>query len=554
LSDAHSYACLSSEATERAGVSFMKRPTPRWLKSAIFYEIYPQSFRDSNGDGIGDIPGIIEKLDYIAALGCTAIWLNPCFASPFGDAGYDVADFYRVAPRYGTNDDLVRLFREAKARRIRVCLDFVAGHTSIEHPWFKESCRHEPNRYSNWYIWTQSIWDKGDPKKPMVHGHAERDGNYLANFFYFQPALNYGYAQPEYSWQLPVDHPDVLAVRQEMKNILRYWLDQGADGFRVDMAMSLVKNDPDLRETMRLWADIREMFDQDYPDAVLMSEWSDPAKAILAGFHVDFMLAFGNPPAYTSLLRKEPGRDLNPQADKEGHSYFDHCGLGDIREFLAPYLEHYDVTKDYGYITIPTGNHDVPRLALGRTDKEILVVFALVLTMPGIPFIYYGDEIGMRHMQGLTSKEGGYSRTGARTPMQWDDSANLGFSAASPGDLYLPVDSKPDAPTVASQHEKLLSKVRSLVHLRRSWAALGNDGAFRPLASEGYPFVYQRGTGSDAFVVMINPADSCQPASFLLPQVGALQQIHGDHIDVLADRDRYSLIMPPVSYAVFKIT
>jgi len=296
------------------------------------------------------------------------------------------------------------------------------------------------------------------------------------------------------------------------------------------------------------------MFDQDYPDAVLMSEWSDPAKAILAGFHVDFMLAFGNPPAYTSLLRKEPGRDLNPQADKEGHSYFDHCGLGDIREFLAPYLEHYDVTKDYGYITIPTGNHDVPRLALGRTDKEILVVFALVLTMPGIPFIYYGDEIGMRHMQGLTSKEGGYSRTGARTPMQWDDSANLGFSAASPGDLYLPVDSKPDAPTVASQHEKLLSKVRSLVHLRRSWAALGNDGAFRPLASEGYPFVYQRGTGSDAFVVMINPADSCQPASFLLPQVGALQQIHGDHIDVLADRDRYSLIMPPVSYAVFKIT
>ncbi len=292
----------------------MKRPTPSWLSNAIFYEIYPQTFRDTNGDGIGDLSGIIEKLDYIASLGCNAIWLNPCFVSPFGDAGYDVADFYKVAPRYGTNQDMVRLFQETKKRGIKVCLDLVAGHTSAEHPWFKESCRHVRNKYSNWYIWTDSVWDKGGEGVSMVHGHAERDGNFLANFYYFQPALNYGYAQPDPTkpWQLPVSHPAVQEVRQELKNIIRYWLDLGADGFRVDMAGSLVKNDPDLKETMKLWHEVREMFDSEYPDAVLMSEWSDPQKSILGGFHVDFMLAFGNPPAYNALLRLERGRDLNP--------------------------------------------------------------------------------------------------------------------------------------------------------------------------------------------------------------------------------------------------
>ncbi len=303
----------------------MKRPTPSWLANAVFYEIYPQSFYDTNGDGIGDLPGVIEKLDYIAELGCTAIWLNPCFVSPFGDAGYDVADFYRVAPRYGTNDDLVHLFREAHRRGIKVCLDLVAGHTSAEHPWFKESCRHERNKYSNWYVWTDSIWDKGTPDMPMINGFAQRDGNFLANFFYFQPALNYGFAQPDPArpWQLPVDHPDVCAVREELKKIIRYWLDLGADGFRVDMAMSLVKKDPGLVETMKLWREVREMFDRDYPNAALMSEWSNPEKAILAGFHVDFMLAFGTPPC---LQRALPARkDAGSRSFRQGCSQLLRC-------------------------------------------------------------------------------------------------------------------------------------------------------------------------------------------------------------------------------------
>ena len=130
-----------------------------WLEQSIFYEIYPQSFRDTNGDGIGDLPGIIEKLDYIQALGCNALWLNPCFDSPFGDAGYDVADYCRVAPRYGTNEDLVRLFDEAHRRGMHVLLDLVPGHTSIEHPWFKASMQPEKNEYSGRYIWSNHAWE-----------------------------------------------------------------------------------------------------------------------------------------------------------------------------------------------------------------------------------------------------------------------------------------------------------------------------------------------------------------------------------------------------------
>jgi len=535
----------------------MKRPTPAWLRNAVFYEIYPQSFRDANGDGIGDIPGIIEKLDYIADLGCNAIWINPCFVSPFGDAGYDISDFYKVAPRYGTNDDLVRLFKEAKRRGIRVCLDLVAGHTSVEHPWFKESCRHKRNKYFNWYIWTNCIWDKGGDNVAMIGGASERDGNYLANFFYFQPALNYGYANPDPKkpWQLPVDHPDVKKVRAELKKIMRYWLDLGASGFRVDMAMSLVKNDPDSAETMKLWRDVREMLDRDYPNAVIISEWSDPSKSVIGGFHVDFMLHFGNPPAYSALLRREP-KEETPGA----RSFFDASGKGNIRDFLDSYLQHYEITREYGFISLPTGNHDIPRIAKGRAPREVLLVFAMLLTMPGIPFIYYGDEIAMRFIEGLPSKEGAYtSRTGSRTPMQWDRSANLGFSTADASQLYLPVDSVPDAPTVEKQSRKqtaLLSQVKELIRLRRDNPALSAEGLFEPLYAEAwkYPFIYSRSKAGKTFVIAVNPSDSKAQAEFELKGAGKLRLVHGDKVPHTLHAGQCKMTMKPLSYAIFEVS
>ena len=187
----------------------MKNRTPKWLKEAIFYQIYPQSYYDTNDDGIGDIKGIIQKLDYIKDLGVNALWLNPCFVSPFQDAGYDVADYYKVAPRYGTNADLIKLFSESHKRGIKVCLDLVPGHTSIEHPWFKASCEYKHNKYTDRYIWTNSMWDGNDDNIKLINGYADRDGSYATNFFFCQPALNYGFAKldSKNTWQQSIDAP-----------------------------------------------------------------------------------------------------------------------------------------------------------------------------------------------------------------------------------------------------------------------------------------------------------------------------------------------------------
>jgi glycosidase len=538
----------------------MQRPTPSWLSSAIFYEIYPQSFRDTNGDGIGDLLGVIEKLDYIKSLGCDAIWLNPCFVSPFRDAGYDISDFYKVAPRYGTNADLVRLFREAHKRGMRVCLDLVAGHTSTDHPWFQASARPEKNKYSNWFVWTDNGWQ--DPGTPLtgIRGVYDRDGAFVINFFAHQPSLNYGFANPDPNkpWQLPVTHPDVQAVRREMMKIMRFWLDQGADGFRVDMASSLVKGDTDFRETMAFWRDVRKVYDRDYPEAVLIAEWSNPALAIAAGFHIDFMIHF-NIMVYTTLFRSERHRDIfRTQTEQEcGHSFFDRTGKGDIRRFLDVYLEHYEPTRDMGFISVPTGNHDIGRLATGRTVAELEVAFAFLMTQPGVPYIYMGDEIGMRQVEELPSKEGGFGRTGARTPMQWDATKNAGFSKAAASKLYLPIDPKKDRPTVARQEhdqKSLLNHVRRLGKLRKEIPALSGAGDFTPVYAKAgkFPFAYTRSRDGQTVLVAVNPGAKPVKVTF---DAGKLSEnakvLLGRGAKLSVRKGRATLEMTGVSYGIF---
>jgi glycosidase len=526
---------------------------PDWLEDAIFYEIYPQTFFDSNGDGIGDLPGILQKLEYLQYLGVNAVWLNPCFESPFRDAGYDVSDFYRVAPRYGTNNDLHRLFGEARRLGIRIFLDLVAGHTSTECSWFKESCKPERNPYSDWYIWTDSVWKWSAPGVQMVVGYAERDANFVTNFFHFQPALNYGFANPDpqHPWQQPVDAPGPQAVRQELKNIMKFWLDLGASGFRVDMAGSLVKNDPGNKETARLWREVRAWLDREYPDAAIVSEWSNPTVAIPAGFHMDFMLPFASR-GYQSLFQKPPSQ--------EEACFFDPSGGGDIRTFLDEYLPLHRATRGQGFIVIPSGNHDTtPRLGNGRTSRDLELVYLFLMTMPGVPFIHYGDEIGMRSLEGLPSKEGGYGRTGARTPMQWEASPNAGFSTAPADRLYLPVDSAPNRPTVAAQRAddaSLLNCVRRLIALRQAHPALCASGAFEPVAAEagGLPFVYKRQSGEESLLVAINP--SGQPRGLRLP--GSLsgqlpETLYGENDVFRNDGSEWILQMPGVSGGVYRV-
>jgi len=475
----------------------------KWLNGAVFYEIYPQSFRDANGDGIGDIEGIIQKLDYILSLGCNAIWLNPCFDSPFRDAGYDVRDYKKVAPRYGTNDDLKRLFAEARKRDMRVLLDLVPGHTSEEHEWFQESRKPQPNALWNRYIWTDD-WTKPSTELKLIGGESERNGSYMVNFFKCQPALNYGFLNPRESWQLPMDHPDAVATREALKDVMRFWLDAGCDGFRVDMAFSLVKlDDAQFSGTSAIWREVRAMLDADYPEAALVAEWGDPSLALKAGFHADFLLHF-NGGAYNSLVR-DYKMDTAYNVIGADNSFFKKDGNGDIMRFLDEYMPCYEATKNDGYISLITGNHDVPRLRLMLAPDEMALAFAFIFTMPGVPFLYYGDEIGMRYLN-LVSKEGGYNRTGARTPMQWARGKNLGFSGADAGALYLPVDPAQDAPTAEDAQGdpgSLLNTVRALLRLRHAEPDLQARANLEIIFAEKgrAPFAYRRGS----LLLAVNP-------------------------------------------------
>jgi len=504
---------------------------PKWLNNAIFYEIYPQSFYDSNGDGIGDIQGIISKLDYINELGCNALWINPCFDSPFRDAGYDVRDYKKVAPRYGCNEDLYRLFDEAHKRNMRVLLDLVPGHTSEEHPWFLESKKIAPNdEFKNRYIWTDSWIYWGLDGLRFIAGEEERDGCYIINFFKCQPALNYGFANQREKWQLPPEHPDCVATREALKDVMRYWLKgdkgRGCDGFRVDMAESLVKFDDDKRSaTSALWQHIRKMLDSEFPEAAIISEWGNPALSLKAGFHADFILDHPKS-GYRNLVRDYEAGENTSHFREENNSYFKKDSNGGITHFLEQYLPWYEATKNDGLMSMITGNHDTPRISFGLNDsRELALAYAFFFTMPGLPFLYYGDEIGMRYLYKLPSKEGGYSRTGSRTPMQWSSGNNMGFSSADAEQLYLPVDSDPNAPNVEAQEKdpsSLLNTVKALLRLRCSEEDLGSKSnleVLHPIGNgewgigngerglEDRAFIYRRG----AFIIAVNPgADAAE--------------------------------------------
>ncbi len=541
---------------------------PEWLHKAVFYQIYPQTFYDSNGDGIGDLQGIIQKLDYVKSLGVDGIWLNPFFESPFHDAGYDVSDYYKVAPRYGTNEDAKQLFDEAEKRGLKVLFDYVISYTSIDHPWFQESAKQEPNKYSNWYIWTDNMWINPPEayKDAFIKGYSRRNGQFMRNFYWSQPALNFGFAKPEASWMLPIDHPDVLALQDELKKVLRFWMDMGADGFRADMAGALVKNaniegnDQFFKTrdegTKKFWNEIRGIMDKEYPGSFMVAEWSDPESALNGGgFQADFFHWF---PGYNDLLQKESWRILNGYS--EGHSFFDKEGKGNITNFLKMYMDQYNKTNGKGYILLPLGNHDLSRLNIKRSKKELEMIFAFSIVMPGVPFIYYGNEIGMRQLYNLPYVEGAYKpRAGARTPMQWTSGDNLGFSSCNPRQLYLPVDASPDAPNVETEQNdpnSLLNKVRCLIQLKKNEPALAAYAEFVPVYAKenAYPFVFARAAGKEIILAIFNPANYASSASFTLNIAAKKMEIlAGDKIDFTNKKQEYSVKMPGISYSIYKL-
>ncbi len=430
------------------------------FRDLVFYEIYPTSFYDSNDDGIGDLKGIELKLDYIKDLGCNGIWLNPFYDSPFMDGGYDVRDFFNVDKRFGTNEDFKSLCAKAKEKGIIIIVDLVPGHASEENKEFLESAKYERNEYSDMFIWTNSVWNM-DSRYRFVSGRHNRDGNYMINFFSVQPAFNYGFKEvTDPFWQLSYKDPRTFKARDYIVSIMKHWASLGASGFRVDMADSLVKDDDEMKSATReVWEYIFNKVRSEYKDLYIVSELGWPKRSFRMGFDADFILDFFDFSYISTFIRKEN----NVLLDRKNVDKF----ILELKDFYN------DAFKLGGYIANISGNHDEMRIASIAKDK-IRSFYLFILSLPGTPFIYYGDEIGMKYSEGL-SKDGGYNRTGSRTPMQWDNSLNYGFSKAK--ELYLPVGlgSNVNLKDEMNDPNSLYHFVKSLIHYRRNSKSLLSD-------------------------------------------------------------------------------
>ena len=492
-----------------------------WLKDAIFYQIYPTSFYDSNGDGVGDLNGITAKLDYISGLGINAIWLNPFYKSPFMDGGYDIADYRAVDGRFGTMKDFENLVSECKKRNIKVVIDLVIGHTSTEHKWFKESAKDEKNKYSDYYIWTDSIFSSYKGK--TIHGLYPRDGGYYVNYYACQPALNYGFNRVENeksagdnydngnSWQMKYTDERLKPLRDEILDIMRFWLNKGVNGFRVDMANSLVKGgvfnsdkDEDIEGNKWLWNILIGTIKREYGNEVaFISEWVNPENAVgKCGFDVDFFAH--DIPCYNELFRNEKNTNLLPNFEK-GYSFFGLDGKGSIKNFVEYSLKLNELLRGKGYYSVPTGSHDQVRLAEKKDEDLMKCVFAFLLTWSHVPFIYYGDELGIKHTFGI-NKDGGFIRTGARTPMLWDESKNKGFSVSD--DIYLPTDKKTESVSEQEKRENsLLNTVKALCGLRKGYTCLDADGLLTIEEYSNDYIIYTRKDDKNAIKVIIKLGD-----------------------------------------------
>ena len=480
--------------------------TEAWWQQGIIYQIYPRSFQDSNDDGVGDLPGILSRLDYLTWLGVTAIWISPFYVSPMADFGYDISDYRNVDPVFGTLADFDRLVAAAHARDLRVILDFVPNHTSDQHPWFRESRDFRANPKRNWYIWRDPAPGGGPPNNWLSEfgGSAwtldESTGQYYYHAYLAQ--------QPDLNWREP-------AVQQALYDVMRFWLDRGVDGFRVDAIHMLVEDESlrdnpanpqwregmspsrrllrtqtsDQPETHRLIERMRAVLDE-YPDRVLIGEAYLPIDQLmryygetLSEFHLPFNFHLLSTPW------KAPA--------------------------IAAVIERYEAALPTGgWPNWVLGNHDRSRLAtrVGGPAQARLAAM-LLLTLRGTPTLYNGDELGMqdvpiarhevqdpweKNIPGL-----GLGRDPCRTPMQWSAAAGAGFTRAAP---WLPLSTnfrQINVEVEAGDESSLLSMYRSLILLRQLEPAL-TVGTYRQMQIAGDLLVYERRYGHQRFVIALN--------------------------------------------------
>jgi maltose alpha-D-glucosyltransferase/alpha-amylase len=490
-----------------------------WYKDAVIYQLHVRTFSDSNGDGIGDFAGLTRRLDYLQGLGITAIWVLPFYPSPLRDDGYDIADYTSVHSSYGTLDDFKTFLEAAHSRGIRVIIEMVLNHTSDQHPWFKESRSSHDNPKREWYVWSET--DTGYQGVPIVFVDTETSNwawdplsksYYWHRFFSHQPDLNY-------------DNP---AVFEAVWEVMKFWLDIGVDGFRLDAVAFLVEREgtlcENLPETHAVIREIRKRLDISYPGTMLLAEanqWPADVRAYF-GDGDEFHAAFHFPlmPRMFMAVKLEDRKPIIEILEQTPEIPANAQWFIFLRNHDELTLEMVtDIERDYMYDEYATDktmriNRGIRRrLApmMNNDRRRIELLNGLLMSMPGTPIVYYGDEIGMGDNIYLGD------RNGVRTPMQWNSSLNAGFSSADPERLYAPVISNAvygfqavnvDAQT-RSEHSLLLW-MKSLIKVRNAFRVFSRGTIQFLNPSNHRVLAYVRQFEGETVLVVNNLSNSAQ--------------------------------------------
>ncbi|MBI9051927.1 MAG: maltose alpha-D-glucosyltransferase [Anaerolineaceae bacterium] len=488
-----------------------------WYKNIVLYQVYVRAFCDSNADGHGDLAGVTQKLDYLKELGINCIWLMPTYPSPLKDDGYDIADFYSVHPDFGTLDDFKTLIAEAHKRDLKIITDLVVNHTSDMHPWFQAARADRNSPYRDYYVWSDTDQKYSDARiifidtEPSNWTWDEMAGQYYWHRFYAsQPDLNY----------------DSPALRNEMLQVQRFWLDLGIDGFRVDAVPYLIEregtNCENLPETHVFLKEMRRVIDEEYTDRVLLCEANQWPKDVLAYFGNDdeFQMAFNfplMPRIYMSLydadktpiqwaLENTPAIPKNAQWCTFLRNH-DELTLEMVTEEERQHMWQAYAPDPKMRLNLGIRRRLAPLLE--NDIRKICLANAILFSLPGSPVIYYGDEIGMGDNIDL------FDRNGVRTPMQWDASQNSGFSKAD--QLYAPIINmdpySPSMVNVADQQKdenSLWSSVRNMIQIRNQNVVFGTGELILLQTSKAEVLAYTRKDVNETIFVINNLSDLAQ--------------------------------------------
>ena len=535
-----------------------------WYKDAIIYQVHVRSFYDSNGDGIGDFPGLEQKLDYLQELGTNAIWLMPFFPSPLRDDGYDIADYYSVHSSYGRLDDFRKFLKAAHDRGIRVIIEMVLNHTSEQHPWFQESRSSQDNPRRDWYVWSDTDTRyKGariiflDTEMSNWAWDPISKSYYWHRFFGHQPDLNY-------------DNP---AVRQEMWNVMKFWLEMGVDAFRLDAVPYLVEREgtscENLPETHEILKDLRRKLDKEFPGRMLLAEanqWPADLRPYF-GDGDEFHMAFHFPlmprmfmgvkledrKPITEILQQTP--EIPPSCQwclfLRNH---DELTLEMVKDLERDYM--YDAYAQNKTMRINLGIRRRLAPLLDNDRRRIELMNGILMSLPGTPIIYYGDEIGMGDNINLGD------RNGVRTPMQWSGGWNGGFSGADPESLYAPLILNPvygyQAVNVLSQRRSehsLLSWMRRIIAVRRSTGVFGKGSIEFLYPVNHRVLAYVRQLGKETVLAVNNLSSAAQAVELDLRKYkgNILIEMFGKNIFPRVGELPYLLTMGPYQFYWFRL-